>query len=134
MDGNMIILTFSTPLAIEITDKLNIFDVDLKYKAHIEETPELSTKAYFSFDGSMFSQDANDTLHIEDFGVYRNVKILSLAACKENTNCGISESKLIYDRKNLIHLHKKYLSVINPKAYEEQKEKERVYEKKSYSR
>ena len=75
----MIVLALSHPISININEEVKILGNALKYKSHIEEALGPRNQTHFSFDGRIYCQDQNQTLVVKEFGVFANVKILSLA-------------------------------------------------------
>ena len=100
-DGKMIVLFFSHAISINLNEEVKIFGSAFRYKSHIEELPNLSRKTHFNFNGQIFSQDHNGILHHEQFGVFANVKILSLAIPEKEIPLSEAnnEPKHMYDKK-----------------------------------
>ena len=130
-DSKIVVLAFSSPISINITEEVSMFGSKWKYQSHIEQVTNLSKQSYFNFIGNMFQQDQNETLHLDKFGVHANVKILCLAIETQNgTKKGVNlEQKPIYEKNIQLYLHKKYLSVMDKAANEEKLNKKRIYEK-----
>ena len=89
-------------------------------------------KTCFCFDGQIFFQDQSEQLQYDDFGTHWNVQTISFFLQeKEDLSKGLNYvSDEIYDKKVLLYLQKRYLSVINEELDKERLEIQKVYEKK----
>ena len=130
-EGKMIVLSFSKPITINIVEQFKIFGRILEYKSHLEES-SVTRKTCFSFEGQIFFQDESEGLQFDEFGTHWNVKTISLFIREKEDIRKVPkcESNEIYDKKVLLHLQKRYLSVIDEELEKERLEKQRAYEKK----
>ena len=96
-----------------------------KYKAHITESVQKQENiTYFEYGKGMFFQDKD--LKSSEFGTHFNVKIIAFIVNNDDTLDVCDASKFIYNKKVLLQLHKRYLSVLNPEVH-----KEKIFEEAS---
>ena len=121
----MVIVSFSSPVNIDLSPEIIHFGRKWMYKSHVQESSSLPT-SYFTNNNSLMFQDQNGKILKESFGFHAGVKIVAFACSSK-----FEEDDLIipaYDEKVQKILRKQYNSVVNPELNEQNQQKTKLYE------
>ena len=118
----LIILSFNQGTKIDIQERIMLWGKIWKYKAHIEEDISLKQECqvYFKDGKTMIFQNEKNILTRARFGIHSNVKLIALVIdSNSNEDLFPDSSEFIFNKEVLLKMHKQYLNVLNPTAYEE---------------
>ena len=125
----MIIVRFSFPVNLKISQSVKLGDGTVSYISHLEEKEENQYSAFFRVQDEVFQQNSDTEICKSRYGNQRNVILLALQfSLNEPTNISLNKEQFVYEKKVQLSLHRKYLSVMSPDKHNEKAAKQREYE------
>ena len=121
----MIIISFSSPVNIDVSKEFIHFGRTWCYQSHVKKNSSTET-SFFERASKMMFQDDDGKIKEDDFGFHLGVKIIAFSC---NSEYQIKElPSQIYDAKIQLYLRKQYNSVVNTELYEQNIQKTKQYE------
>ena len=134
---NSIKFEFSHPIDINISSSVSLWGRKIQYMSHVGKIVEQNKGSNFTFfrnENKMLSQNDEGSICKSNFGVHKDVKLLSIIFSEDLNALNPQDVKsLVYESQTQKYLQKKYLSVICPDQHKEKqillKENERERDK-----